>query len=252
MDETKTRWYQWIAGRGPCFFWGLWGVLGGAFAAVVLECAAALDVRKFLYDWQTLLAGFLAIAAARVALGGVRRQIQAADRLAEDRRRREERAAVAVLPLAVAQLSQYARECIQLLERRTLNPPGPIGPEMEVPRIPDSVISTMQICARYAEQENVEQIAKVLGKLQVQRSRLTNWVAAVKNTGRVDEGRRLEGLGHMFDAADLHAAIDELYAYARDIDLVRQDATQQQLTSALHNSGIWFESPIWELIWRRQ
>lgn len=261
MDETKTRWYRWVADHSRYFFWLLWGAFVGAFGGAVL------NLGKPLYEWQTLVAGLFAIVAAYIALQGVHRQIdathrqiEAADRLAEERRRREERAAVVVLPLALAQLSQYARESIQLLEpwtwravdvaARTAS--GPVNfRRLEVPRIPETVISAMQLCARYAEGSNVERLAKALGKLQVQRSRLTGWVERVNNASGVDESRRIEGLGCMEDAADLHAAIDELYPYARDNELIRQKTTLEQLTTALHNSGLWFDNhPIWEEIRR--
>ena len=37
MDETNTRWYQWIADHAQYFFWALWGAGLGAFCTIGLS-----------------------------------------------------------------------------------------------------------------------------------------------------------------------------------------------------------------------
>jgi hypothetical protein len=183
----------------------------------------------------------------------VRSQIAQAERIAIDRRAREERAAMAVLPLALSALSQYSRDCILYLSLLILSegeegsyPKLPIG--SEAPRIPDDVTAPLQLCARFAEPENVEKIEKALTKLQIQNSRLLRWLT--KHRGEEIGGlARLEGLSCMRDAADLHSAVDDLFRYARNEKLLRQYASIQELTSALHNVGLWDNShPIFEFI----
>ncbi len=60
------------------------------------------DVMIDLYNWQTLIAGGLALFGALVTVWHIRRQIRQADVLAKQRLHREEDAAKAVLPLALS------------------------------------------------------------------------------------------------------------------------------------------------------
>lgn len=161
----------------------------------------------------------------------------------------EERAAMAVLPLALSELIQYAQDCIQLLEPYADDGTLLSAPEsLEPPRIPADTTAALQLCARFAEPLNADKIAKALGKLQIQQSRLRDWVEEVRGK-QVTLLRRQQGLGYMRDAADLYAAIADLFGYSRNEALVRERASPEALANALHNSGIWGDShPIWKLV----
>ncbi len=207
---------------------------------------ATCRVLKVLFDWQNAYGGIAAVVAAFIGGRYILRQIEQARTAADDLRHREERAAKAVLPLALSELSQYARDCIRMLDPLTRREDADIPADLEAPRIPAHTASALQLCARHADPANVDRIAKALGKLQVNHSRLTSWVQRVRAERRI---RHVEGLDCMVSAMELHAAIDELFRYARDEELVRQRATQQELTTALFNSGIWDDGhPIWEHI----
>lgn len=205
-------------------------------------------VLKVLFDWQNAYGGIAAVVAAFIGGRYILRQIAEARTAAEELRLREERAARAVLPLALSQLSQYARDCIRMLEPLTVNNAA-VPADLEAPRIPENTVLSLQVCARHADAFNADKIAKALGKLQINHSRLQSWVQRLREDGHA---RTQQGLEYMWGAADLHAAIADLFRYGRDEDLVRQRATVDEVTSALHNAGVWDDShPIWELVDRR-
>jgi hypothetical protein len=68
---------------------------------------------QFVDHWQTLIAGGAALLAAVVTIVVLNCQIHQTRKLANDQRRRRERASLAVLPLALSELQQYARACIR-------------------------------------------------------------------------------------------------------------------------------------------
>jgi hypothetical protein len=211
------------------------------------------EVLKVAYDWANLIAGIFAIVAALVGGHFILRQISHADQLAAEQRKREEKAAKAVLPLALADLSQYARDCIRFLDD-TIGPraTGPrLTANLEPPRLPENSVHPLQECAKFADPENRDMIAKALGKLQIQNSRLRGW-AEENRGGPLLEPVRRDGRGHMWDAADLHAAVYDLFEYARDVVLVRQVSSVRDITTALRNSDIWDDAhPIWQLVEER-
>ncbi|HEX4180075.1 MAG TPA: hypothetical protein VHY32_04740 [Caulobacteraceae bacterium] len=70
--------------------------------------ACWIDVVK---DWQTLIAGVLAIVAAFIGGGFVWLQTQTVDRREQARLERQHKAALAVLPLAISAFVEYAQQC---------------------------------------------------------------------------------------------------------------------------------------------
>lgn len=197
------------------------------------------------------------LGAALAVMGAVyvqRKEAQLAERLAEDRRRKDEKAAMAVLPLSLSELTQYARNCILLLDRyvRPDQSPSHFPADFEAARIPETAVGPLQLCARFADETNSAKIAKALGKLQVQQSRLRSW-AQERRGAPVTELQRRLACGHMFDAADVHAALAALFEYSRDEGLVRERPSFQEIANALHTCSIWGDDhPIWETVRARQ
>lgn len=242
---------------------GLWWIFFGAWAVIWFtdhspKCnftvwpaqnGGVCRLLKVAFDWQNLLAGFFAIGAAFVGGFFIQQQVKQSERQEEKRRAMEERAAMAVLPLALSELIQYARDCIQLLSPYVDDPPAStMSNSVEAPRIPENTTTALQLCARFAEPHNADKIAKALGKLQVQQARLRDWIEEVRGQ-QISPRQRLQGLGYMRDAADLYAAIADLFGYSRNEELVRQRASPDALANALHNSDVWGDShPIWNLI----
>lgn len=188
---------------------------------------------KVLYDWQTLLAGLLALVGAWLTVQSVRTQIKRTEAQAEAARKREEFAAKAILPLALSQLSIYGQDCIRLLSPLAAQPHIPEG--TQTPRVPESAISVLQECTRYADERIASKIAVLLGKLQIQQSRLNELLT--RRGGEVIIGHEITS--NMIDAADVYARTADLYDYARNVEELRRRSTPDQLRRALHNCEIW-------------
>jgi len=190
---------------------------------------------KIAYDWQTLLAGALAFIGALWTVVSIRAQIKQAELQAEGVRKREEFASKAILPLALSQISRYAQDCIELLNPLTIAPQARVGPEMKAPRVPDNVVAVLQQSARYAEEKIATRIAALLGKIQVQQSRIGELLHRRSGEPIIVH----EGVSNIIDAADVYARTGELFDYARDIEETRRRAPLDLLRRALHNCGIW-------------
>ena len=82
----------------------------------------------WLRDWQTLIAGLVALGAALATIEWMQKQIEETQWQADDRRRRELDAARAVLPLALSEISSYesavARTLKFLLDRALASGPA--------------------------------------------------------------------------------------------------------------------------------
>jgi hypothetical protein len=78
--------------------------------------------------------------------------LQVTAHLEKDRHLRDERAAKAVLSLALSELTQYSIDCINLLEPYvpSSGPSPQVPPDMTAPRIPDAILEPMQASARFA------------------------------------------------------------------------------------------------------
>jgi hypothetical protein len=69
-------------------------------------------VGQWLYDWQTLIAGVIALAGALCTIKGIRQQLRQVDEHRRDEIRRRHAAARAALPIALASLSEVAAQIV--------------------------------------------------------------------------------------------------------------------------------------------
>jgi hypothetical protein len=209
----------------------------------------------FFSNWQTLIAGLLALIGAGWTVRNIRRQIEQTDDLERKRQQRDERAARAALPLALNELTQYCDDCIRLLVRYVPAKRGEseiVEPTLSAPAVPDGIISTFQAIARNEDTGIANEVAGVLSRLQIQSARLRGLVLRSIAEGR---GRMSfqEGCYCIFDAADLHAHANRLFGYPRDLDGLRKFATEAELKSALRSAGIrdGDHPGLWKLIEKR-
>lgn len=226
---TKQELY--CAAFGAVIGFSIGGSLGWAFEA---QQRAMLG---YLSEWQTLISGLLALVGAYLTVRGIRSQINQAYDLAEQARLREEQAAKAVMPLALSQLNQYAEDCIRLLDMHlsTSRNHCLIPNDKLAPRIPTDGIEALSKCARYADEDAVRKVAGLLGKLQVQHTRLEKIIEMRRGSVLTE----LDALPAMTDAADLYAVVNALYAYSRNEEEIRKRSSVEELSSAIRNCGIW-------------
>lgn len=135
-------------------------------------------ISAFLYRWQTLIAGGLALAGAYLTVAELERQL-AQEREQEGRRRwRKHYAARAGLPSALTQIVEYARQSLSVLEgialpgsgSRVIHSPGWARPE--IPSVPKEALATLQTCIESADQASMPKLARTLEEFQILHARL--------------------------------------------------------------------------------
>lgn len=189
--------------------------------------------------WQTLVAGMLALCGAGFTVWIIKKQIKQAADQEKQRLRREEQAAKAVLPLALAELAQYAGDCIRAIAPYV--PASGESPEFPAdfvaPRIPEGTVEPLRESARYANADVATQIRVMVGKLQVQHSRL-EIARQHARQGQVQTLPYNEGIRAIIDAAELHVLIGDLLLYARERSADPLLTFRRRLLSLLSTVGL--------------
>lgn len=189
--------------------------------------------------WQTLATGILALIGAGLTVWFIHRQIKQTAYMEKARLLREEQAAKAVLPLALAELAQYAEDCIRLIAP-FIPPngnPSALPTDFVVPRIPEGTIDPLRDCARYADPQIAEQIHTMLGKLQVQHGRLES----IRQRTSQHHMRTLhyyEGIRAVIDAAELDALMIDLLLYARGTSVGLPMSFNERVRNQLIKAGL--------------
>lgn len=112
------------------------GVLLLSILELILVAIVFPELKRTLFDWQTLVAGVLALIGAGATVYYIHLQIKQVEYLEVARRSREEMAARAVLPLALSQIVKYAVDCIKQIEEHSSRPGGRAGNP-----IPDGMVA---------------------------------------------------------------------------------------------------------------
>lgn len=194
-------------------------ILGGVTAST-FEVALHLNSTLFLdpdgrLQWETLVTGIGAVVAAFFTVRRLREQISQTQKLADDQRQRRARAARATLPLALSQLAQYATSCIKGLydlrpyfgRGQSVNDLVQISQKCaawELPSLSDDVLNSLKECIEVIDDEPAEAIIQLIGHLQIQRSRLEEYISRARlydPTHLVS----LSNIEHAMYAAEIHA-----------------------------------------------
>jgi hypothetical protein len=181
-------------------------------ATVAMQSHGCSDF--WLNRYQTLITGLIALVAAIMTVGMVRKQMAQVERHEEQRRRREENAVRAVIPLAVSGISDYARECIARLsqirgeEGKRVDPTG-----LTVPEINNDLIVSLRDGIRYADRQTATQIHEMLAWLQVQNSRLRGIASSGSDGISIIVPHNIERA--ILDAATLEVLASRLFQYGR-------------------------------------
>jgi hypothetical protein len=185
--------------------------------------------------WQTLIAGLLALGGAWLTVRGIRQQIAQVTQIEQDRRLREERAARAVLPLALNALFQYTIDCITQLQpfikQRHRNQAMDIT--HMVPKIPQAIFEPLRTYAKFGDSAMADKIQHLLHALQIQHYRLTTvFQKSYENSTKADI------IDNLILAADLNAQIYDLFDNARGGQPIQKYTLRAKMISALFRCGI--------------
>ena len=166
-----------------------------------------------LFEWQTLLSGALAIGAAGAGAILLYSQIKQADRHESERRERRFAAARATLPLALSEITSFARimvEVLAALRTRVINPTA--LPEAFVsPTVSDELIKNLQGFIEAAHDFTiVDHVCEIIREIQVLTARvesLQNDASLIGQEANIDE--------YIVQAARLHVIAGNLFDFAR-------------------------------------
>jgi hypothetical protein len=196
---------------------------------------------KFLYDWQQLLAGLVAIGAAIIGWSAINRQIRQSDEQEQERYRRRLAASRAVLPLALSGVSTYCVEAlmplfVQSSDERVLEPEKGWRP----PDIPSSAIGDLRSMVEASTASVAVANATLLARLQTQASRLRS---LGQDWGRPEAIVTRSGIEQFIvDTIEIQARANELFVYGRgqqDDVGGQDDPTLKQMTSAAFSLNIY-------------
>jgi len=202
---------------------------------------------KLLFDgrlqWETLVTGLVAIGAAWWTVRGIRDQIRQTARIADDKRKRSERAARAMLPLALAELADYARACLIGLNglRSMFKPDGgrneAIVSTWAPPDIPESVLPIFRECLEFMDDAPADALTNLVKQLQIQHSRLVGHTDIL----RADAGSQLVVWHNIQtairDAAETYARGSLLLIFARGGKTNQFSINETNISNSLYAAG---------------
>lgn len=156
----------------------------------------------FLYHWQTLVAGLLALLGAFITVYVIRQQIDNQKTQYHDAIKRREWAARARMPDALSEICRYTEDATAIINNTNIN----------MPQLPEHGISELKSVIEHIEQNASRRVFKLLSHYQVQQSRLARFLEE-RSTGRINA---IESRERLYDIAILRALTNSLYDYARD------------------------------------
>lgn len=185
----------------------------GAYITGIDYAAWADSSANFVKDWQTMIAGVLALTGAWATVASVNRQIRHNSAVEQRRRADEARAARAVIPLALSELSFYSSRCIKVLAALDGQVDGVVfrRTAKELPTAPSDLVGSFKGAIRFSEGDKQEQISDLLAWFQVHEARL----ATLRLSGSAQEDLTLGIPDLIVSSAELHARATKLFHWAR-------------------------------------
>jgi hypothetical protein len=201
----------------------------------------------WLQKWQSLAAAFVASIAAYIAFQNTSRSLRHAEGLEKHRRSRKHAAIRAVLPLALAQVTEYAEQ-----SAHTLNDlvgkcigeklPAMTAPESLVQPLPSETLKTLTDFIEYSDNVDVGVIEATISWIQIHDARLRSIVKENRDPSGEHLVLRTQLVARIIDAASIYAGTATAYDYAR-----RRSANLPRILlwegvrNALRNMRFWDE-----------
>jgi hypothetical protein len=216
---------KWNDGNLIAFGFVIGGIAGGVLEAVLPLTSKVFVGNDGRVQWETLLTGLGAVAAAIVTIASLRQQIRQTEELADSARQRRLKAARAMLPLALSELAEYAMACIKGLYdlRPYFQADGSLDRSREdqgflqwrSPHLSDNVFAALKECIEFMDDAPATAAIDLIRHLQIQRTRLADYMSQLRLNNRprlilwahIDQGMR--------DAAEIYARVSTLFPFAR-------------------------------------
>jgi hypothetical protein len=214
-------------------------------------CPMLNGVVASLHQWQTLVGAFVALIAACVAFRNTTRSLRQAEKLEKTRRSRKHASLRAVLPLALAEVSDYAEQSAHSLnglvsqcEGETL--PANIAQESLIQPLPSETLKALAEFIEYSDPVDVRIIEATIASIQIHDSRLRDIVTRNRDPSRSGLVNRMELEERIIDAASIGAGADAVYEYARrQMEQLPITISWDAVRSALRNMRFWDEEYPW-------
>ncbi|RWD62317.1 MAG: hypothetical protein EOS36_15455 [Mesorhizobium sp.] len=168
------------------------------------------------YDYQTLITGLLALAGAWWGVRAINMQMTQEARAEADRLASRRAAARATLPLSLSLLSEYAEECVVVLNdllEKCVDDALPNSARFTFPAPPAEAIQSFKEMTEVSLPSDRETLAAILTKIQIQRSRISSITPQKRSPHMIVARANLEE--YVLDAAEIYARSAALYEYAR-------------------------------------
>jgi len=193
-------------------------------------------------EYQTLLAGLIALFCAAGTVIAIFHQIRSRETIAEQQRSRRSFATRSVLPNALTQLCSYADDSVTFMSilRREANqrraPDQQLPGLRPPPEIPTDSVGIIRECIEHADQEPAKEMADLLSKLQIQNTRMVGTQAQL----RANILPAIHSLDdYLLDALEIFARASALFEYARrETDEVPNGIDYENMTNAANLCGI--------------
>jgi len=208
-------------------------------------------VAEWIHHWQPLIAATVASTvasiAAYIAFQNTSRTLRHSEELESNRRRRKHAALRAVVPLALAQISDYAEKSAHALadlEGKCVSEelPARTAPLSLAETLPSETLKTLADFIEYSDTLDVGVLESTVTSIQIHDSRLRGIV----EDNHDPEGERsvlritLEGL--IIDAAAIYAGAAAGFDYARRRgSQLPSEVSWEEVRSALRNMRFWEE-----------
>jgi hypothetical protein len=179
---------------------------------------------QWLYDWQTLAAGILALFAAIWAGKLLQRQIRQSEDHRRDDVQRRHNAARLTMPLALAEISQLVQSIAdQVAEELETFPPHSQTRDIEKTfEIDPGKLKSAELPAQIApiferfvetltERKDIKHTSELISQIQ-------NLIARFNSLDLQGEGVKSDLEGLLVGAAKVRLLCDKMYNYARSVD----------------------------------
>lgn len=183
-----------------------------------------LDQLAWLKDWQPLVAAAVAFTgasiAAYVAYNNTKKTLQHSEKLEQQRRQRKHAATRAVLPLALAQLTDYAEQSAFLLRgllgkfEKEVLPSGAIS-EGAVPRLPSETIKSISEFIEFSDSVDTRVLENTIAWVQIHDSRIRGMVKDDSHSSSKRLTLKINVEEYILDAATIYAGAVAVYNYSR-------------------------------------
>lgn len=184
-------------------------------------CISADCIVSGIYNWQTLIGGFVAIGAAWYAGVVVRSQIKAVKEQEDVRYRRRLNAVRSLLPLTLSGMSDYAQECaaclmgavagFRLLEQHDQTP------NITPPDVPSDLINQIAAVIEATDDANViRMLRKMVGEVQVLNSRMHGLAMELEMEPVGPHGAMMRNIDvYILQCAVIYAQCSAMFEFAR-------------------------------------